>query len=148
MINIKKIDPKRYEHNNDAYFKVFGLMTVAFLSGLNMVTLTKTKQPDLPIDKLILPLLGLFFAAMGSFFPKLSQNYFAGFKLPWTLSNEENWNATHQYAGKFWVYGGVLQMILGFILPGMWAFIVFFVIMIPMVVAPIIFSYRFFKAGK
>jgi hypothetical protein len=46
------------------------------------------------------------------------------------------------------LYGGLLQMILGFVLPGMWAFISFFVIMIPMVVAPIIFSYRFFKAGK
>lgn len=148
MINIKKIDPKRYENNNDAYFKVFGLITVAFLSGLNMVILTKTKQPDLPIDKLILPLLGLFFAVMGSFFPKLKQNYFAGFKLPWTLSSEENWNATHIYAGKFWLYGGILQMILGFVLPNMWAFISFFVIMIPMIFAPIIFSYRFFKAGK
>ena len=61
---------------------------------------------------------------------------------------EQNWNATHIYAGKFWLYGGILQMILGFVLPGIWTFISFFVIMIPMVFAPIIFSYRFFKAGK
>jgi uncharacterized membrane protein len=148
MINIKKIDPKRYENNNDEYFKIFGLIIVAFMSALNMVILTKTKFPNLPIDKLLLPLLGLLFAVMGSFFPKLSQNYFAGFKLPWTLSSEENWKATHNYAGKFWLYGGILQMILGFVLPGMWSFISFFVIMIPMVLAPIVFSYRFFKAGQ
>jgi uncharacterized membrane protein len=148
MINIKKIDPKRYENNNDEYFKIFGLIIVAFMSALNMVILTKTKFPNLPIDKLLLPLLGLLFAVMGSFFPKLSQNYYAGFKLPWTLANEENWKATHNYAGKFWLYGGILQMILGFVLPGMWSFISFFVIMIPMVLAPIVFSYRFFKAGQ
>jgi uncharacterized membrane protein len=148
MINIKKIDPKRYENNNDAYFKIFGLIIVAFMSALNMVILTKTKSPNLPIDKLLLPLLGLLFAVMGSFFPKLSQNYFAGFKLPWTLANEENWKATHIVAGKFWLYGGILQMILGFVLPGMWSFISFFVIMIPMVITPIIYSYRFFKAGN
>ena len=148
MINIKKIDPKRYEHNNDAYFKVFGLIIVAFMSAINMMILTKTKQPNLPIDKLLLPLVGLLFAVMGWFFPKLSQNYFAGFKLPWTLANEENWKATHNYAGKFWLYGGILQMILGFLLPGIWSFVSFFVIMIPMVLAPIVFSYRFFKAGQ
>lgn len=68
MINIKKIDPKRYENNNDEYFKIFGLIIVAFMSALNMVILTKTKFPNLPIDKLLLPLLGLLFAVMGSFF--------------------------------------------------------------------------------
>jgi uncharacterized membrane protein len=148
MINIKKIDPKRYEHNNDTYFKAFGLIIVAFMSALNMVILTKTKYPGVAIDKLLLPLLGLLFAVMGFYFPKLSQNYFAGFKLPWTLSSEENWIATHLYASKFWIYGGIAQMILGFVLPGMWSFISFFVLMIPMVVAPIIFSYRMFKAGN
>lgn len=147
MINIKKIDPKRYAQNDDAYFKVFGLIIVAFISAINMLILTKTKQPNLPIDKLLLPLLGLLFAVMGWFFPKLSQNYYAGFKLPWTLANEENWKATHNIAGKFWLYGGMLQMILGFVLPGTWSFISFFVIMIPMVIVPIIYSYRFFKAG-
>jgi uncharacterized membrane protein len=148
MINIKKIDPKRYEHNNDTYFKAFGLIIVAFMSALNMVILTKTKYPGVAIDKLLLPLLGLLFAVMGFYFPKLSQNYFAGFKLPWTLSSEANWTATHLYASKFWVYGGIAQMILGFVLPGMWSFISFFVLMIPMVVAPIIFSYRMFKSGN
>jgi uncharacterized membrane protein len=148
MINIKKIDPKRYEHNNDSYFKAFGLIIVAFMSALNMVILTKTQYPGLALDKLLLPLLGLLFAVMGFYFPKLSQNYFAGFKLPWTLSSEANWTATHLYASKFWIYGGIAQMILGFVLPGMWSFISFFVLMIPMVVAPIIFSYRMFKAGN
>ncbi|MEY3737597.1 MAG: hypothetical protein RL544_375 [Bacteroidota bacterium] len=148
MINIKKIDPKRYEHNNDSYFKAFGLIIVAFMSALNMVILTKTQYPGLAIDKLLLPLLGLLFAVMGFYFPKLSQNYFAGFKLPWTLSSEANWTATHAYASKLWIYGGIAQMVLGFILPGMWSFISFFVIMIPMVVAPIVFSYRMFRSGK
>lgn len=148
MINIKKIDPKRYEHNNDSYFKAFGLIIVAFMSALNMVILTKTQYPGLALDKLLLPLLGLLFAVMGFYFPKLSQNYFAGFKLPWTLSSEANWTATHVYASKLWIYGGIAQMILGFVLPGMWSFISFFVIMIPMVVAPIVFSYRMFTSGK
>jgi uncharacterized membrane protein len=148
MINIKKIDPKRYEHNNDSYFKAFGLIIVAFMSALNMVILTKTQYPGIALDKFLLPLLGLLFAVMGFYFPKLSQNYFAGFKLPWTLSSEANWTATHLYASKLWIYGGIAQMILGFVLPGMWSFIVFFVIMIPMVVAPIVFSYRMFTSGK
>jgi len=55
-------------------------------------------------------LLGFAFAGMGIYMPKLKQNYYAGFKLPWTLESEENWNATHRLAGKIWPVGGLLQI--------------------------------------
>ena len=148
MINIKKIDPKRYENNNDEYFKIFGLIIVAFMSALNMVILTKTKFPNLPIDKLLLPLLGLLFAVMGSFFPKLSQNYFAGFRLPWTLENVDNWNETHKVAGKVWLYGGFFQAITTLIFEGKWGFICFMSATVIMVIIPTLFSYRMFKNGN
>ena len=145
---IKKIDPKRSEQMEDGLFQKFGFFTVLFLTALSMVILYATTHQGISIEKLLFPLMGLAFAGMGLYIAKLKQNYFAGFKLPWTLSSEENWKATHNYAGKFWLYGGILQMILGFVLPGMWSFISFFVIMIPMVIVPIIYSYRFFKAGQ
>ena len=78
----------------------------------------------------------------------IKPNYFAGFRMPWTLESEENWKATHMLASKIWFAGGILIAILAlFIKP----FIMFFVMMgivLIMVLVPAIFSYRFFKKEK
>ena len=148
MANIKKIDPKRYSSADDKTYAQFGLFTVAFLSSLSMAILYGTAHSGIPINKLIFPLLGFAFAGMGIYMPKLKQNYYAGFKLPWTLENEENWNATHQLAGKIWTIGGLLQMIGALLLNGQAAFVVFMSITAVMVLIPVGFSYRMFRQGK
>ena len=80
--------------------------------------------------------------------PHLKQNYFAGFKLPWTLENEDNWNATHKIAGKVWLYGGLFQCIAGIVFGSVTSFVIFFINMIIMVLVPAIYSYRMFKNGN
>jgi uncharacterized membrane protein len=100
------------------------------------------------MNKMIFPLLGFAFAGMGIYMPKLKQNYIAGFKLPWTLENEANWNATHALAGKVWTIGGTLQMISAFLLNGPAIFIAFMSITAVMVIIPSVFSYRMFKRGN
>jgi uncharacterized membrane protein len=100
------------------------------------------------MNKMLFPLLGFAFTGMGIYMPKLKQNYMAGFKLPWTLENEANWNATHALAGKVWTIGGALQMISAFLLNGSAIFIVFMSITAVMVIIPSAFSYRMFKRGN
>lgn len=80
--------------------------------------------------------------------PKLHQNYFAGFKLPWTLENVDNWNETHKVAGKVWFYGGIAQAIATLVLSNKLGLIAFLGIVFVMVVAPTVFSYRMFKGGN
>jgi uncharacterized membrane protein len=92
--------------------------------------------------------LGIVFAIMGWYMPKLHQNYFAGFKLPWTLENVDNWNETHKLAGKVWLYGGMVQAIGTLVLPSVPAFIVFITSIAVMVIIPSVFSYRMFKNGN
>ena len=59
-------------------------------------------------------LLGIVLIVVGNYLPKCRQNYMIGIKLPWTLDNEENWDYTHRMAGKWWIIGGVLRILLGF----------------------------------
>jgi len=148
MANIKKIDPKRYAGADEKIYAQFGLFTVGFLCCLSMVILYGTAHIGIGINKLIFPLLGFAFAGMGLFMPKFKQNYFAGFKLPWTLENEANWNATHALAGKVWTVGGALQMISSMLLNGPAIMIVFMTITAIMVIIPTAFSYRMFKRGN
>ena len=60
--------------------------------------------------------LGLMFAAIGNYFPKCRPNRTVGIRISWTLGSEENWNATHRFAGKVWVIGG-FAMVLAALLP-------------------------------
>ena len=93
-------------------------------------------------------MMGLAFAGMGLYMPKIKQNYFAGFKLPWTLENVDNWNATHKIAGKVWLYGGVIQFFAGLVFSSVASFVIFFIAMVVMVLVPTIYSYRMFKNGN
>jgi uncharacterized membrane protein len=145
---IKKIDPKRSEQMEDGLFQKFGFFTVLFLTALSMVILYATTHQGISIEKLLFPLMGLAFAGMGLYIAKLKQNYFAGFKLPWTLDNVDNWNATHKIAGKVWLYGGIIQFFAGLAFSSVASFIIFFIAMVVMVLVPTIYSYRMFKNGN
>lgn len=148
MRNIKKIDPKKYNVKDDGIYSTFALITVGFLSTISLIIIYASSNNTITISKLLLPTIGLFFSALGWMLPKLGQNYFAGIRLPWTLDNVDNWNATHQLAGKVWSLGGVFIAVGTFIVPDQIAFIVFIAGIILMVAIPVIFSYRMFKKGN
>jgi len=148
LSNIKKIDPKRASNVDNNTFNHFALFTVIFLSVLSLTITYATSHEGVKIEKLMFPLLGLAFAGFGLYMPKIKQNYFAGFRLPWTLDSEANWNATHQFAGKVWSVGGLIQFLSGILLTGQLIFIVFISIVIVMALVPTIYSYLFFKKEK
>ncbi len=52
--------------------------------------------------------LGIVFIVIGNYLPKSRQNYTVGIKIPWTLSDAENWNKTHRLAGIVWLLCGIL----------------------------------------
>ena len=148
LSNIKSFDPKRYKADDDNLYKKFALFTVAFLSMIGFIIVFSASNHTISIGKLLLPALGIAFAGFGWYMPKIHQNYFAGFKLPWTLENEDNWNETHKLAGKIWIYGGIAQAIAAILLPNVAGFITFFSITFMMVIIPTVFSYRMFKRGN
>lgn len=145
MANIRKIDPKRYEGADDKVYGQFGLFLVAFLAVLSLVIILSSVNQNIPVEQLVFGIMGFAFAIMGIFMPRLKQNYMAGFRLPWTLEDEENWKSTHILAGKYWLYGGLLQGIIAILLHGVWLFVTFMTLMAVMVVGPLIHSFKFFK---
>ncbi len=148
LSNIKNFDPKKFKKEDEGMFKKLALFLVGFLSLLGLLITYTATSPKFNITNLLLPLLGISFAIMGWYMPKIHQNYFAGFKLPWTLENVDNWNETHKVAGKIWIYGGIVQAIGTLILPSVAAFIVFIASTFIMVIIPTVFSYRMFKRGN
>ena len=83
--------------------------------------------------------VGILFVVIGNYLPKVKQNYYMGIKLPWTYSDEENWNRTHRMAGKLWVAGGIV-LLLNFFL-GIRGLEI--AVLIIMVVIPTVYSWAF-----
>ena len=91
--------------------------------------------------------MGLLFALIGNYMPKTRMNYTIGIKVAWAYTSDENWNATHRFAGKLWVIGGIL-MALGGLLPHLWALGVMFGVIAVVCILPIIYSWRFYEKEK
>ena len=101
---------------------------------------------DLDINFVTVPLLlmGAMFVAIGNYLPKCKQNYTIGIRIPWTLQDEKNWNATHRVGGRIWVAGGVL-LLAGCALPEQMA-VALMILLIPILAAaPILYSWRYHK---
>ncbi len=95
--------------------------------------------------------LGILFIVLGNYLPKTRQNHTVGIRVPWTLTDEENWNATHRFGGRVWVAGGFLTLIGGF-LPGTFGHRIVPAALLAIAAAPIAYSYLYYrrqkKAGK
>ena len=92
-------------------------------------------------------ILGFSFMFIGNYMPKIKQNKTLGIKLKWTLNNEENWNATHRFAGKVWFFGGFL-IIPCALLPESVVFFTSLPLVLGLAFAPMIYSYIYHKKQK
>lgn len=88
--------------------------------------------------------LGILFMVLGNYLPKSRQNYTIGYKLPWTLSSEDNWNKTHRLAGWLWILCGLLIAILSLMTNS--SYILFIIIVMAFV--PMAYSFVIYKKEK
>ena len=70
-----------------------------------------------------------------------------GIKTPWTFSSEANWKATHRFAGKLWLPGGML-VLLSALLPTNWCVTILFATLAVLTLVPTAYSYYFYRKEK
>ena len=134
-------DKRNRQQNEKVLQIIFWIAPAVSLFGMGSTYASALGQ-SLPVDRLVMMLLGILFVIIGNYLPKCRQNYTIGIKIVWTLSDEENWNATHRLAGKLWMAGGFLLLLCAF-LPGAalsWALPVVLGIMVGV---PIVYSWWF-----
>lgn len=132
-------DPRK----NNISGKSFGLFVwVIPITSLIMCSATYFNALGISIDFLKLSFLlgGILFILIGNYLPKCAPNYSIGFKLPWTLEDEENWAKTHRLAGYIWLVLG-LFMIIGCFMEWYW---IFFAVLCVGVIVPTVYSYTLY----
>ena len=63
----------------------------------------------------------LFLVLVGNVMGKLRRNFYIGVRTPWALADERVWNATHRFAAKTFVAGGLVGLALSLGGLGLWA---------------------------
>jgi len=83
----------------------------------------------------------LFVVLIGNLMGKVRRNFFIGIRTPWTLSNEHVWYATHRFAGRTMVAGGLAGLALA--ICGLHRSAVFF--LLASTLAPVLYSLVVYK---
>jgi uncharacterized membrane protein len=149
LTNIYRIDPKRYAAENKGRLYRIGFALSVFISAVLCLIIYSSSHGNIKFStRLMLAGIGLLFAFIGNYMHNIKPNYFAGFRLPWTLENEDNWRKTHLLGGKLWFVAGLLIAVICLILPPAASMIAFFTIMIIVVLIPAIYSYRLYRKQK
>ena len=153
LIIAPKIDPKQRLIKYPGKSERFKFIMLLFITTISCFCIyISYKQSIAHLDKFLFSIIGLFFAALGNFFPALKPNYFMGIRSPWALENEIVWKKTHQFAGKLWVIGGLFLAFLPFLLTNtMLMFKIFISVTLFIALVPIAFSFivwRKLKNGK
>lgn len=140
-----RFDPR----NKDQHKKILGLIfwicpSVSIL--FSAFTYFGAFDIEFNIGGICIAFLGLLFIIIGNYMPKTKQNYTIGLKIPWTLDDEGNWNATHRFAGRLWVIGGILMLPLSFLPLKFLPFVL--ILVLPLVIVPMVYSYRYYKKNS
>ena len=142
-IAVTAADPK----NKGQTPKVVGLilwLCPLISAAVGVMTYTAALGVDMQVGWVMPIVLGLMFVVIGNYLPKCKQNYTIGIKVPWTMADEANWNATHRFGGKVWVVGGVVLMLCAF-LPAKTAPFTLIGALILLSVVPVLYSYLYYR---
>ena len=140
------LDKKAREQNNKGLNLIFWMMPVISLVCCGFIYAAALGKA-MDVSMVIPLLLGVLFVVIGNFMPKVKQNSSMGIKCIWTLSNEENWNKTHRFAGKVWVAAGVI-LLLSAVLPFIWSLILSVAVALLAGIVPMVYSYRIYREHK
>lgn len=149
MLIVPYLDPKKRIQEMGSKYYSFRLILSSFFAGMNCFIIYSAKVGDLSGNGFFFVLLGGLFAAMGNYFQTMRPNYFIGIRTPWTLQSEHVWKETHRLGGKLWMIGGLLMIVIAFILPlNSLKAILMVIILTAMVVIPLVHSYLLWKKEK
>ena len=139
-------DPKKENYRKfDSSYLTIRYSLHIFLALLFGLTAAASLGYPVDIGKWVAVGVALLFIAMGNIMGRVRNNYFVGFKFPWTLANEDVWKKTHQVGAKAMVAGGIFSLIGVILTSGSLSFVLLMAgIFIPMILVAV-YSYLIYK---
>ena len=79
-----------------------------FLLLMQVLTLGVAMGWPVDVTRAMLAGVGLLFAVIGNYLPRIRSNWWMGIRTPWTLDSDRVWRETHRLGGRTFVAGGLL----------------------------------------
>lgn len=146
MLILPKIDPsKRINEMGQKYDSLRHIISF-FMMLLGIYILYTAKAGELSKPQYLIAIVAALLAMMGNYFQTLRPNYFIGIRTPWTMSSENVWKQTHLLAGRLWLAGGLLSLVLALTMELNTVLLsILGVILFTIVVVPVALSYWYFQ---
>lgn len=107
---LPRIDPlkKNIEEFKPA-FKWLAVAIIAFMAYIQALIVAWNLGIIFDISKAVIPAIAAIFYVVGLVMEKAKRNWFIGLRTPWTLSNEEVWDRTHQKIAPWFKFAAVFS---------------------------------------
>jgi uncharacterized membrane protein len=146
LTNIYRIDPKKYAAENKSRLYRIAFAVVVFLAAVLCLIIYSSIHGNIQIStRFMVPGTGLLFAVIGNYMYTIKPNYVAGFRLPWTLNNDENWRKTHLLGGKLFFGAGLLIAVSCLFTSFIVSLVILFTTLTLIISITCIYSYRLYK---
>lgn len=115
------LSPKKFEVDSFcATYLYIMVALVALLAYAHLLILFSALGVVVDVSRALEGGVCLLIALLGNVLGKVRRNFFIGIRTPWTIANEQVWNATHRFAAKTFVAGGLLGLILVILRASLW----------------------------
>lgn len=106
------LSPKKFEVDSfRATYLYIMIVIVAMLAYCQILILVTALGVVLDVSRAIEGGVCLLIALLGNVLGKVRRNFFVGIRTPWTIANEQVWNATHRFAARTLFAGGLIGLI-------------------------------------
>lgn len=145
LLLVPFIDPKKERYTEfEKPYHIFKNMIVLFVTAIHFMAGAYGLGYNIPMDRVILVLVGMLFLVIGNYMGKIKRNWMIGIRTPWSLSNEDVWNKSNRLGGKMFVVGGLIFIINALFLRLNMG-VITIVVLILIALVPIVYSYFAFK---
>jgi uncharacterized membrane protein len=137
------LSPNKFEVESFcATYLYIMIVIVALLAYCQLLVLISALGMVLDVSRALEGGVCLLIVLLGNVMGKVRRNFYVGVRTPWTIANEQVWNATHRFAAKTFFAGGLLGLVAVILRAPFWLPITAILIA---ALAPVIYSLVFYK---
>ena len=143
---IPKIDPlKKNIQKFRKYFDGFIVLIMLFLFYVYILTILANLGKTFNMTYLMIPAISVLFYYIAILLKHSKRNWFIGIRTPWTISNDEVWDKTHQLGSKLFKISAVI-ILLSLFFKDYWIWFILFVVAVALYL--IVYSYFIYRNIK
>lgn len=139
---LPRIGPRRgnMERHADTYWLMVNVLLL-FFTIMTVVMLGSALGWPVDVTQVVLVAMGLMFAALGNYLPRVRSNWWMGIRTPWTLDSETVWRETHRVGGRVMLVAGVVATVAALLLPSPVREYTAFGVIVVSSLVPLVYSY-------